>query len=1086
MKTKGTPMDGILAETMHILVVDDDDVDRERVARYVQQSTLNAETTEAASAQEAMALLKTRAFDCVVLDHQLRDGNGAELLPALQGDGSYQPPVIMVTGAGDELLAAEVMRMGAADYLPKSMLSTEMLDRAIARGVETSRLQEQLRTVAQALAASEAKYRAIVEDQLELVSLAQPDLTLTYANAAYAAHHGIAPEQTAGTSLLDYVPAEDRELVCEHLKAVCQSRTARRLECRSMSAVANATRWVAWTHLALRNADGGVSAIHSVGRDVSDQVHGREAVAKLAAIVNSSADAIVSTDLHGTITTWNHAAEHLFGHRARDAVGKSIDLIVPPDRLVEAGTLAQRVRAGESVVEFQTVRMRRNSVCIDVAITHSPIRDAHGSIVGVSKILRDIGERKRLERTVRESERQFRQLYEETPAMLHSIDAGGRLLSVSDTWLAELGYLRDEVVGKLFLHFLTAESRELVQAQLLPRLLKTGRCDELEFQIRRGDGRLMDVRMSARLERDASGNPGRSLAVLTNVTEEKHLARVLDEEYARLRVTLRSIGDGVITTDREGKVEFLNPVAEGLTGWTAEEARGKPIAQVFHVVSEDSHRAVENPVAISLAEERTVGLPERSLLIARDGNEFAVEDSTAPIRDLQGNSLGAVVVFHDVTTQRRMATEINFRATHDALTGLLNRSEFEERLTRTLARVKDGATDMALLYIDLDQFKLVNDACGHSVGDHLLRQIGGALQRCIRDRDTLARLGGDEFGVILEHCPAEQAQRIAQQICDRVEEFRFVHDQRRFRLGVSVGLVPIDAHWPGEAALLQAADACCYAAKEAGRNRVHAWLETDRTLSSHAGKTHWASRIETALEENRFVLYAQKILPLAPSGQGSHCEILMRMIDDDGSLVLPGAILPAAERFHMMPRIDRWVLRTILDWMADHRDELADAELIAVNLSGQSLGDKAFHRYALDLIGSTRCDVRKLCFEVTETSAIANLEDAAEFVRFMRGLGVRSALDDFGSGAASFGYLKTLPVDFLKIDAQFIRNIIGNPLDDVAVRCFRDVAAVLGIQTIAESIEDEATRERLLEIGIDFGQGFAMHRPEALSAVFAS
>jgi diguanylate cyclase (GGDEF)-like protein/PAS domain S-box-containing protein len=1078
-------MDGITTETMHILVVDDDDVDRERVSRFVRQSSLNAEATEAASAQEAIELLKTRDFDCVVLDHQLRDGSGAELLPALQGDVDHHRPVIMVTGAGDEELAVQVMRAGAADYLPKNKLSSDVLDRAITRSVETSRLQEQLRTVAEALAASEAKYRAMVEDQVELVSLASPALTLTFANASFAAHHGLEREQIAGTSLLDYIAAEDRELVCRHLESVCQSRTAKRLECRSMSAVANVTRWVAWTHLALRNAEGAVVSIHSVGRDVTDQVQGREAVARLAAIVNSSADAIVSTDLNGTITTWNHAAEHLFGHRARDAVGKSIELIVPPDRIVEEGILAQRVQGGESIVEFQTVRMRRNSICVDVAITHSPIRDGQGNVVGVSKIIRDISERKRLERALRESERQYRELYEETPAMLHSIDAKGRLLSVSDTWLNELGYLRNEVLGHAFLDFLTPESRQAVQETLLPRLLHTGRCDDLACQVRRSNGTVMDVLMSARLERDSSGNPGRSLAVLKDVTEQNRLARVLEEEYARLRVTLRSIGDAVITTDRNGRVEFLNPVAEGLTGWSLEDARGKPIEQVFHVVSEESHRSVDNPVTLSLAEERPVGLPERTLLIARDGNEIGVEDSTAPIRDLQGNSLGAVVVFHDVTAQRRMAMEINFRATHDPLTGLVNRTEFSERLTRTLKRVKDGARDMALLYIDLDQFKLVNDVCGHAVGDQLLRQIGGALQRCIRDRDTLARLGGDEFGVILEHCPPDQAHRVAQQICDRIEEFRFVHDQRRFRLGASIGLVSIDAHWPNEAALLQAADSCCYAAKEAGRNRVHAWLDSDAILRSHNGETHWASRIEGALDEDRFALYAQQIVPLSGAGQGIHCEILLRMIDEDGSLILPGTILPAAERFHMTPRIDRWVLRRVFEWMSRVPGGLGAVDMIAVNLSGQSLGDRAFHRFVTDLIAQSSCDVGKLCLEVTETSAITHLHDAAEFVSGMRALGVRVALDDFGAGASSFGYLKTLPVDLLKIDGQFIRNIVNDALDDVAVRSFCNVASVLGIKTIAEFVENDKVRDRLVEIGIDYGQGYAFHRPEPLDVFMA-
>jgi diguanylate cyclase (GGDEF)-like protein/PAS domain S-box-containing protein len=1079
-------MDGILAETMHILVVDDDDVDRERVARFVRQSSLKAEPTEAASAKEAIALLDTRDFDCVVLDHELRDGSGAELLPRLRGTAAHQRPVIMVTGAGDEELAAEVMRAGAADYLPKHKLSSDVLDRAISRSLETGRLQEQLRAVADALAASEAKYRAMVEDQVELVSLSRPDLTLTFANAAFALHHGVDRAQIAGSCLLDYVAADDRESVRAHLEAIGRNKAPKRVECRSMSAVANVTRWVAWTHLALHDAQGNVASIQSVGRDVTDQVQGREAVARLAAIVDSSADAIVSTDLHGTITTWNHAAEHLFGHRVRDALGKSIDMIVPADRVVEESILAQRVRGGESIVEFQTVRMRRNAICVDVAITHSPIRDGQGNVIGVSKIIRDISERKRLERALRDSERQFRELYEETPAMLHSVDAKGRLLSVSDTWLSELGYLRNEVVGQPFLNFLTADSRKRVQDSLLPQLLTSGRCDELPCQVRRSDGAVMEVLMSARLERDFAGNPGRALAVLKDVTEQNRLARALDEEYARLRVTLRSIGDAVITTDREGRVEFLNPVAENLTGWTLDDARGKPIEQVFNVVNEESHRAVDNPVTLSLQEERPVGLPERSVLIARDGNEFGIEDSTAPIRDLQGNSLGAVVVFHDVTAQRRMALELNFRARHDPLTGLVNRTEFSDRLTRTLNRVKDGARDMTLLYLDLDQFKLVNDACGHAVGDQLLRQIGGALQRCIRDRDTLARLGGDEFGVILEHCPAEQAHRVAQQICERIEEFRFVHDQRRFRLGVSIGLVSIDAHWPNEASLLQAADSCCYAAKEAGRNRVHAWLDTDAILRNHNGEAHWASRIENALDEDRFVLYAQSIVPLASPAAGVHCEILLRMIDEDGSLILPGIILPAAERFHMTPRIDRWVLRRVIEWMSSAPELLAGVDMIAVNLSGQSLGDRAFHRFVSDLLGQKPCDVGKLCLEVTETSAITRLHDAAEFVSRMRGLGVRVALDDFGAGASSFGYLKSLPVDLLKIDGQFIRNIIDDPLDDVAVRSFRNVAAVLGIKTVAEFVENAQIRDRLIEIGIDYGQGYAFHVPEPLDDFFGN
>jgi diguanylate cyclase (GGDEF)-like protein/PAS domain S-box-containing protein len=1079
-------VEGSSLKPLQILVVDDDDVDRERVVRFVDQSPLIASMTQATSVKHAVSLLRANLYDCVVLDNQLPDGTGVELLPLLRETSNRPCPVIMVTGAGDEELAAHVMRGGAADYLSKSRLSTDTLYRSIARCVESCRMQEKLDQYANDLAASEAKYRAMVEDQSEMVSLVHPDLTFVYVNKAYATHYGLTPDQLVGRTLLEFVPVDEREVVASQMLAVCNSRSVEDSLNRTMSAIANVSRWVSWTNRAIVDNSGDVVSIHSVGRDVTDQIQGRAAVSRLAAVVNASVDAIISTDLHGEITSWNPAAEQLFGYPMRVAIGTSIDLIVPPDHLIEERMLAQRVSTGESISEFQTVRARGDASLIDVAISLSPIRDGQDDVIGISKVVRDIGERKRLERALHANERQFRELYQATPAMLHSIDAGGRLLSVSDTWLIRLGFVRSEVIGRAFIGFLAPGSRKHIHEHVMPDLLRTGVCEEVECCMVCCNGRLIDVLMSATLERDESGNPWRSLAVLQDVTEKNRLAKDLAEEHARLRVTLRSIGDAVITTDRDGRVEFLNPVAETLTGWTGEEARGKPIEQVFHIVNEESRRTTENPVAMSLVQNRAVGLPDRSLLIARDGNEYAIEDSSAPIRDLEGNSLGAVLVFHDVTSQRRMTVEMNFRATHDALTGLLNRGEFEDRLKRALSRIKASTGEFAVLYIDLDQFKLVNDACGHSVGDLLLRQIGGVLQRCVRTRDTLARLGGDEFAIILEHCSVEQAKHVAQQICDRIEEFRFVHDQRRFRLGASIGLVAADAHWPNEAALLQAADACCYAAKEAGRNRVHTWFETDNMMRLHHGEAQWASRIESALDDGRFVLYAQRIAPLKEPERGLHCEVLVRMLDIDGTLVLPGAILPAAERFHMAPRIDRWVIRAVFEWMLRNQSLLGAVDLIAVNLSGQSLGDRSFHRHVEELIAAINIDVRKLCFEVTETTAITNLNDASVFISRMRELGVRIALDDFGAGASSFGYLKSLPVDFLKIDGQFIRNIVNDPLDDVAVRCFRDVAAVLGVKTVAEFVEDEDIRSRLIEIGIDFGQGYAFHRPEPLDALVAS
>ena len=515
-------------DRVRLLVIDDDDVDRERVVRLVGQSPMRAETTEAASSEEALALLKICEFDCVVLDNQLPDGTGAELLTALRTNADSSCPVIMVTGAGDEELAAEVMRAGAADYLSKSRLSTDTLCRAITRSINTCRMQQQLRRFANELAASEAKYRAIVEDQTELVALAHPDLTLTYVNTAYAAHHGLTPKQMIGRNLLEYVPADERDRVCAQMRTVCRRKSVERSENRTMSAIANVSRWVEWTHRALVDAIGSVAAVHSVGRDITDQVHGREAVARLAAVVNSSADAIFSTNLQGDVTTWNAAAERFFGHPVQHAIGRAITLIVPPDREIEHKMLTQRVQSGEAIVEFETIRMRRNLTLMEVALTLSPIRDAVGNISGVSQIVRDISERKRLERALLESEQQYRGLYEATPAMLHSIDAVGRLLSVSDEWLSHMGYLRDEVVGRQYTEFLAPDSRQTVQERILPELLRTGRCDEVECRMVHCNGTIIDVRLSATLERDQSGNPWRSLAVLRQVSDMNRPADVLD------------------------------------------------------------------------------------------------------------------------------------------------------------------------------------------------------------------------------------------------------------------------------------------------------------------------------------------------------------------------------------------------------------------------------------------------------------------------------------------------------------------------------------------------------------------------------
>ncbi|WP_296510594.1 EAL domain-containing protein [Rhodoferax sp.] len=601
-----------------------------------------------------------------------------------------------------------------------------------------------------------------------------------------------------------------------------------------------------------------------------------------------------------------------------------------------------------------------------------------------------------------------------------------------------------------------------------------------EFRVVWSDGSVHFIRSAAKVERDASGQAVRMVGVNWDVTEQRHAEAALAQQNELLRVTMQSIGDSVITTDSVGCVTWLNPVAERMTGWSSAEAIGRPLAQVFHIVNEQTRLPTENPVDTCLKQGKIVGLANHTLLISRHGAEFGIEDSAAPIRSETGEVLGVVLVFHDVTEQRRMSGEMTFRATHDELTGLFNRAEFEVRLRRLLQLSHEDGSQHALMFIDLDQFKLVNDACGHSAGDQLLQQVSKLLGESVRSRDTLARLGGDEFGILLDHCTSEQALRVAQQICDRMEEFRFLHDGRRFRIGTSIGLVAVTNALATVAAVMQAADTSCYAAKEAGRNRVHTWFDTDQALRERHGEMQWTTRIEHALDEDRFVLYAQRITPLADSDHGTHAEVLLRMVDQDGSIISPAAFIPAAERFNLISRIDRWVLRNATAWLEQYADQ-ANVQTLSVNFSGQSVGDRAFHRQVIEKLSALAPGIcQRLCFEITETAAVTNMADAALFIEQVRALGVRISLDDFGAGASSFGYLKTLKVDYLKIDGQFIKDLVDDPLDDAAVRCFVDVAHVVGVKTVAEYVDRDAVLQRVQALGIDFAQGFYLHKPEPI------
>lgn len=461
------------------------------------------------------------------------------------------------------------------------------------------------------------------------------------------------------------------------------------------------------------------------------------------------------------------------------------------------------------------------------------------------------------------------------------------------------------------------------------------------------------------------------------------------------------------------------------------------------------------------------------------GARLQVRMSGTPVFDEDGQFTGYRGTGTDISEAHQLSQELAHQAHHDVLTGLVNRRGFEDRLAQVLATNLSARGEHAVCYMDLDQFKVVNDTCGHVAGDALLRRLSDVIAGCVRRQDTLARLGGDEFGLIMEHCSTSQARRVADKIREAIAEFRFMWSGRVFRFGVSIGLVPVRDSHTDCATLLSLADTACYAAKDAGRNRVHVYRPDDTEVAVRQGEMQWVGKLEDALDNERLDLWFQPIVPVAKStNESSKVELLLRLDEGEGPLVHPGAFLPAAERFGLAPRLDRWVLERAIDWLAESELVLSRIEQCFINLSGASLGDEDFCRFAVDRLREAGPAVAgRICFEVTETTAIANLVRASAFMGSLKLLGCQFALDDFGAGLSSFAYLRSLPVDYLKIDGVFVRDIVDDEVDRALVQSISDIGHVMGKRTIAEFVENEAILGVLKDLGVDYAQGYGVARP---------
>ena len=693
----------------------------------------------------------------------------------------------------------------------------------------------------------------------------------------------------------------------------------------------------------------------------------------------------------------------------------------------------------------------------------------------------EVIERKAAEEKIRASERETARILQDMQETYFQVDRNGEIIRLSPSVQYLLGCSEGEVLGSKFAEL-------FAQPQHSNGFLKA---------LRNSGGIIQnhETRLHTRLDQDiwvsinAHFSNGRLDAcegfegTIRDITENKLAAEALHQEKERLHVTLESIGDGVITTDINRKVEYLNPVAEWMTGWSEEHARGKPITTVFKLADESTNRPVALPLKKWLEQGKRSELGNPVVLLnKKQERTFTIEVKGSPISDLKGNVIGTVLVFRNVSKLHTLTKQLTYQASHDSLTGLINRKEFESRVKQAINSAQKDGKSHALCYVDLDQFKIVNDTCGHHAGDELLIQLTNQLKDALRESDTLARLGGDEFGVLLVGCPLDRAKQVAENIRQMVEKFKFIWDDRLFRVGASIGLVAITPKTSGLVELLSAADSACYVAKENGRNQVHVYRPDDQAIADRKGQMQWTHRIQSALEQNRFELHFQSIVPLQDiSSPVLSGELLIRMVENSAGrekkLVMPTAFIPAAERYQLMPKIDQWVIVNALDALDKLQFDVKERGMCYINLSGQSIGDTKILDVIVSTLKKTNVPPSILCFEITESSVIANLENAHQFITTLKAMGCRFALDDFGTGLSSFAYLKNLPVDFLKLDGELVKDVATDKGSYAMVDAINHVAHVLEMKTIAEHVESEETIHALQRIGVDYAQGFGIEPP---------
>ena len=693
----------------------------------------------------------------------------------------------------------------------------------------------------------------------------------------------------------------------------------------------------------------------------------------------------------------------------------------------------------------------------------------------VNRLFDALGER---DEKIQGRDRLFRDFAQTLPEIVIIHDE--KILLANESAASLVGMEPVQLVGREVADLVKPAYRALFRKTVAKRLAGENVPRRIEMQLINGNqaGLWVEAQSSTI---DFQGHTA-ILTVARDVSHRKSLEVSLSRSKRQAQYTLESIAEGVITTDNDGRIDYMNQAAEALIGTNRDDASGHRIGELFKLVDDADRRPLGDPVDRCLAMRRRVNMGRRAVMVTADGeHEHSVEITASPVRGPSNSISGTVVVFHDVSELRGLTRKMSYQATHDPLTGLVNRREFERRLDEAMDSAHSEEAVHMLFYMDLDRFKAVNDSCGHMAGDNMLREVAALIKDQVRDSDFVGRLGGDEFGALLIGCPIEKARQIATDVCNAIADYRFVWKDKIFNIGISIGLVEI-SHASGTLQdVMSAADSACYMAKQQGRGQVHIYSARDEAVARERGDIQWLRQLQTALHEDSFELAVQPIIAMrGQTDTGPALEVLIRLSEGRGRATDSAEFLRPAERYQMMPQIDRWVINAALAAISGGEIKLAAHRSCAINLSGQTLGDEAFLGFVVDALDRTGVAPSAICFEVTEKSILSNVQQAQRFIEVLHGIGCEFSLDDFGSGLGSFSSLKHLPIDYLKIDGTYTHNLQTDLVNQEMVTAMIKLARTMDFQIVAEQVEHPEDFDWLRDVGVDFVQGYFIEAPALL------